>query len=272
MQNQRLLHPATDLFYFLLILILICTAQKSTSLLLVILTGGMYFFAFDKGRALLQMLLGVLPLGVLLIVFQALFNHRGEHILFYFNDNPVTLESIYAGIQTVLLIFALLIWFQVLSFYLSRYDFLYLSGRIFPTLSMMLVMILSYFPRMKQKLTSIEKAAYTLGCSTRNGTNMQKLKAGSHIFSALFMTSLEDSIETADSMTARGYGLRGKTHYRSYSLHFSDFAAWCCLIVLCAICFFAGSIWTVRICFLLLLLFRLGFTLKENFDSWHYWK
>ena len=140
MQNQRLLHPATDLFYFLLILILICTAQKSTSLLLVILTGGMYFFAFDKGRALLQMLLGVLPLGVLLIVFQALFNHRGEHILFYFNDNPVTLESIYAGIQTVLLIFALLIWFQVLSFYLSRYDFLYLSGRIFPTLSMMLVM------------------------------------------------------------------------------------------------------------------------------------
>ena len=51
---------------------------------------------------------------------------------------------------------------------------------------------------------------------------MDKVKGGSTLLSMLTAWALEESVVTADSMRARGYGLPGRTHYAVYRFGLRD--------------------------------------------------
>ena len=62
----------------------------------------------------------------------------------------------------------------------------------------------------------------TLGAAVSRGTIRQRLQAGGRLLSALVSITLEDSLQTADSMNARGYGLPGKTRSRKIRFALRD--------------------------------------------------
>ncbi len=52
-----------------------------------------------------------------------------------------------------------------------------------------------------------------LGRDVSNGNILQRARNGITILSIMITWALENAIETADSMKARGYGLRGRTAF-----------------------------------------------------------
>ena len=88
---------------------------------------------------------------------------------------------------------------------LSNQKFLYLFGRRFQTAALLLSMILKLFPETQYKITQIRMAQDDSAFQEKEALKV-RLKKSMRQISCLLEWSMEDSIETADSMKARGYG------------------------------------------------------------------
>lgn len=164
------------------------------------------------------------PVAAFTAVVNALFNHRGETVLFLLpTKNAVTLESALYGLSAAAMMITVLLWFACCSEILTSDKFVYLFGRTFPSLSLVMCMTLRFVPRFISRLEEIKQARQCLGAS--ENSPKQRLKNALTCFSVMMTWSLEGSIETADSMKARGYGLRGRTSYSVYVLTERDICA-----------------------------------------------
>jgi energy-coupling factor transport system permease protein len=140
------------------------------------------------------------------------------------------------GIYTGLLILSMVFLFSSFHKSLGNDKFLYLFGRKFPQLSLLITMIMRFIPYFKLKINEITMSQKTIGVSTSNGTLVQRMKSGSGILSALVSVTLEDTIETADSMTARGFALSGKTSRGFYKFKVRDLMLIIIIAVFCSFC------------------------------------
>ena len=105
--------------------------------------------------------------------------------------------------------------------------FIYLFGKIIPSLSLVLSMCLRFVPMFVRKLGIISDGQKCVGRSASNGSVIKRAKHGITIFSILVTWALENAIETADSMKCRGYGEKGRT---AFSLYYFDRRDLTCLI------------------------------------------
>ncbi|MEG0229087.1 MAG: energy-coupling factor transporter transmembrane component T, partial [Oscillospiraceae bacterium] len=67
----------------------------------------------------------------------------------------------------------------------------------------------------------INNSQKTMGLYSSNGY-IKKFKSGSRVLSAIVSWSLENSIDTASSMKARGYGLKNRTNYSNFNFILKD--------------------------------------------------
>lgn len=75
-----------------------------------------------------------------------LFIHNGETVLFFMNDNPITLEAIIYGGVSSLMIVGVLLWCRCYGAILTTDKFLYLFGRLIPKLGLILSMAFRFIP------------------------------------------------------------------------------------------------------------------------------
>ena len=80
-----------------------------------------------------------------------------------------------------------------------------------------------------------------MGKDITNGNIVRRAKNGLNILSILTTWSLENAIETADSMKARGYGLSGRTAFSIYNFDKRDKKALISILIL-ALYTLAGNI------------------------------
>lgn len=166
-------------------------------------------------------LLYLLPMMLLAAVVNPAFNHEGGTILTYLpSGNPLTLESIIYGITAAILLAAVVTWFSCYTAVMTSDKFVYLFGRIIPALSLVLSMTLRFVPKFKAQLHTVSETQRCVGRDVSNGSLPQRLRNAVTILSILVTWSLENAIETADSMKSRGYGLPGRTAFSIY--HFDD--------------------------------------------------
>ena len=85
---------------------------------------------------------------------------------------------------------------------------------IYPT------MVLRLLPRTRDRLSQISLAQRQVGRAGRGLPG--RARTGVRLLSVLLLWSLEDGAATADSMSARGYGLPGRTSYHNYRLDGRD--------------------------------------------------
>ena len=98
----------------------------------------------------------------------------------------------------------------------------FLFGRIMPSLSLVISMALRFVPRFSAQMKLVRNAQHTIGRDINEGTLFQKIRNAVKILSIMITWSLENAIETADSMKSRGHGLKGRTSYSLYKFDKRD--------------------------------------------------
>lgn len=216
-------HPLVNFLYFALVLTITMFAAHPVILVLSLACALCYLAALKGKKAGRFSLAGLLPMALVAAIVNPAFNHEGATILTYLpTGNPLTLESICYGLSAAVLLCAALTWFSCLTEVFSSDQFLYLFGRVIPALSLVLSMVLRFVPKFKGQFQAVTEAQCCVGRDITKGPLLQRLRNGITIFSILVTWSLENAIETADSMKSRGYGLPGRTAFSIYRFEDRD--------------------------------------------------
>lgn len=210
------LHPAVGFTYFGLVLAFSMTFMHPVCLG-VSLVSALVCAAHLRGRrAARASLRRFLPFALLAAAANPAFSHEGATILAYLpSGNPLTLESIAYGLAAAAMLLAVIVWFSCLSETMTSDKFVYLFGRAAPALSLTLSMTLRFVPRFSAQLGRVREARRGAGADAEGGLP-RRVKGGLAVLSAMVTWSLENALETADSMRSRGYGLPGRTAFSIY--------------------------------------------------------
>ena len=215
------LNPIVSFVYFVLVLI-ISMLSLNPIIIGICYVASLIFYGLLKGfKELLKSLIYSTTMLLMIALTNPLFVHKGETILFFLNNNPVTKESICYGFCAATMIVSVYYWFSCYSEIMSSDKFIYLFGRVTPKLSLLLSMALGFIPKLKRKYKEIDEAQKGLGIYSSQ-SYVDKIRSKFRVLSILLTNSLENSIDTADSMRCRGYGLKGRTSYEIYRFTLSD--------------------------------------------------
>lgn len=152
-----------------------------------------------------------------------LFNILGETVLFtWFRGRPYSLEALYYGFSMAAMFVSIITWFTTYNEVMTSDKFLYCFGRLAPSVSMILTMVLRLVPSFQKKTEQIAGARKCVGMSVENGTKSEKIEHGLTIVSALTSWALEGGVVMADSMRSRGFGSGKRTSFSLYRMKKSD--------------------------------------------------
>ena len=223
MNEFKSCHPIVNFLYFFLVIGFTMFLMHPVSLGITLFCAILYTFVLKgKRKALKSMGLAVFVI-LITAILNPLFSHYGVTVITYLpTGNPLTAESICYGIAAGVMLSSVLLYFSCSNMVLTSDKFTYLFGRIIPKLSMVFSMILRFVPTLISRLKEISAVQKTLGRDISKGGIIKRIKCGIKILSILITWSLENAIETADSMKSRGYGLSGRTSYTIFKLEKRD--------------------------------------------------
>ena len=219
-------HPLVSFAYFALVLFFSMFFMHP-AFLVISLAGALCYNVYLGGRKAVRFsLVYMLPLMLLTMIINPVFNHEGVTILAYLpSGNPLTLESIAYGMASAVMLVAVILWFSCFNKVITSDKFVYLFGRIIPALSLVLSMTLRFVPRFKAQLGIVSEAQRCVGRDVSGGGIIRRARNGVTILSIMITWALENAIETADSMKSRGYGLPGRSAFSIYRFDRRDGAA-----------------------------------------------
>ena len=210
-------HPIVNFLYFGLVLLFSMCFMHPTCLVISMASALVYRSRLKETKTSMPLRF-VVPMAVLAAVLNPVFNHEGATILAYLpSGNPLTLESMVYGIASALLLACVIVWFSCYNEVMTSDKFVYLFGRIIPSLSLILSMTMRFVPRFSAQLKQVRQAQACIGRDMSDGRLFDKIRNALTILSIMISWSLENAIETADSMKSRAYGLPGRTAFSIYS-------------------------------------------------------
>ncbi len=235
-------HPIINFTYFCAV-ILFSMIFLHPVLMGISFTAAFAYSVFLNGKGAIKFNLAfVMPMMLVAAIVNPLFNHSGMTILYYFRDNPITLESIVYGLATGLLFGSVIIWFSCYNAVITSDKFIYIFGKIIPAMSLVFAMILRFIPKFKAQIKIVSNGQKCIGRDITNGNLNQRIGHGIKIVSIMITWALENGIDTADSMRARGYGLPGRTSFSIFRVDSRDkIMGVVAVVILLVFAFAAGS-------------------------------
>ena len=234
-------HPTVNLLYFTLVITFSMLLTHPVAQIIALVCAVTYAVSVEGKKSVLFLLKFCLPMVLLTAFINPAFSHEGVTILYYFSSgNPLTLESILYGVGAGVMLVTVLLWFSAFSRVMTSDKFIYLFGKIIPALSLVLSMSLRFVPKFKKQTEVVVEAQRCLGRDISTGSLWKRFKTAILVLSIMITWSLENAIETADSMKSRGYGLPGRTAFSIYRLDDRDHG----LLVRLSVCgLYLGSGW-----------------------------
>ena len=216
-------HPASNLIFFIAVIAFSTFWMQAGMIAVSFLCATVYYFMLKRAEGFKYFLMVVVSMAIAAMI-NPLFSHRGKTELFYLpTGNPVTLESIIFGLCAGVILGEVLLWFSIFNNLMEDDKWTATIGKVAPTISMIITMVLRFIP----KYTKFAKE--TRDIQKANGFNDKgRIKNGMSVYSITATWALETSIDTADSMRARGYGNRRRTNYHNYKFEARDivFVLW----------------------------------------------
>ena len=167
-------------------------------------------------------LMGMAGLFACLSVINPLFNTLGETVLFTYFGRAYTLEALCYGMAVGAMFVTILNWFATYNVVMTSDKFLFCFGKLAPSVSLILTMVLRLIPSFQKKSEQIAGARRCIGKSIEYGTTYEKAEHGMIIVSALTSWALEGGVIMADSMRSRGFGTGKRTAFSVYRMKKSD--------------------------------------------------
>lgn len=218
-------HPLINFIYFTAVIVFSMIFVHPICLVTSLLCSVMYSIILN-GKKALKFIAMLLPLMLISALINPAFNHEGVTVIAYLpSGNPLTLESILYGIVAASMVATVICWFSCFNKIMTSDKFIYLFGRIIPSLSLILSMTFRFVPKFKEQLQEVSNAQKSMGRDTSEGSVFARVKNSIRILSAVITWSLENAIDTSDSMKSRGYGLTGRTAYSNYVFDKRDVTA-----------------------------------------------
>ncbi len=235
-------HPIVNFLYFSLIFAFSMFLMHPVFLLVSLLSAIWYYVTLKGRKAAGLLLRGILPLFLITVIINPAFSHAGQTRLCYLpTGNPLTLESILYGCAAGMMLAAVLLWFACFSEVITSDKFVYLFGRIIPAMSLVLSMTLRFIPRFKAQFDHVREVQAAFGRDTSNGPLLKRIRNAVACFSIVVTWSMENALETADSMKSRGYGTARRTAYSIYRFEERDKTA-LCFLIFCGLFLLCGGI------------------------------
>lgn len=223
-------HPTINFAYFASVLAFSMVFMHPVLQAIALISAVIYSVMLKGKRAVRFHLIGMLPLLLFTAAINPAFNHAGVTILFYLRSgNPVTLESILYGAAAACTFVTVIVWFSCFNAVMTSDKLIYLFGKMMPALSLILSMVLRFVPRYAAQIKAISFAQQGIGRDVTQGGLLARARSGIRIVSIMTSWALENAIETADSMKARGYGLPGRTSFSIFRFGNRDRAAFAVL-------------------------------------------
>ena len=233
MNEFKTYHPIVNFVYFAFVIGFSCVFMHPICLVISLLSGFIYSVMLKGRKAIKTNLIYMLPTLTFAAFINPTFHHEGISIISYLpSGNPLTLESVVYGLAAAIMIVSVICWFSCYTEIMTSDKFIYLFGRIIPSLSLILSMTLRFVPRFSAQLKVITNAQRCIGRDVSNGSVIQRAKHGLLILSIMTTWALENAIETADSMKSRGYGHSGRTAFSIFTFDKRDKKALLCIVIL----------------------------------------
>ena len=214
-------HPVVMFFYLIGVIFITMFTMNPLFVALSFLASLTFTFMLFGAKETGKSLLLVIPMILIIALTNPLFVHKGETILFFLNDNPMTLEAMVYGAFASFMLISVFYWFKCYNKLMTSDKFIFLFGQVIPKLSLMLSMMLNFVPKFSKQFKAVDQSQKAMGIYAGKSYT-DKIKCKFRVLSSLITWSLENSIETADSMKARGYGLKGRTSYCMFTWKNSD--------------------------------------------------
>lgn len=214
------LHPAVAMLYFVLVLVLTLSCMHPALALFSFLGALLFSWKLRGGKAVAGTLKFVLPMMALIAAANPLFNHRGVTMLFMLFDQWITLEAVCYGLVSACQLAAVVMWFTCYQEIMTSDKFLFLFGQAAPAASLLITLTLRLIPQLKQQLKQISQTQEMLKGKPKRLT--EKIHTAIRNLSILLTWSMENAVETADSMKARGFGTKRRTTFHLFRFDSRD--------------------------------------------------
>ncbi len=234
-------HPIVNFTYFVLVIGFSCFFMHPVCLGISLFCAFTYSVMLKGKKQVKTNLIYMLPMLILTALINPAFNHEGVTILKYLpSGNPLTLESVIYGLCAAIMIVSVICHFSCYNEIMTSDKFIYLFGKIIPSLSLIFSMTLRFVPKFAAQLKVVTNAQRCMGRDVSSGSIIKRAKNGLNILSIMTTWSLENAIETADSMKARGYGTEGRTAFSIFTFDKRDKKALICILILGAYTLFGN--------------------------------
>ncbi len=202
----RDLHPVVTFIYYtgvLLLLLLMFHPLFILSACILLLAVNLLY---DGGKELFRWKGAMgMTAGVILVV-NPLTSERGTHVLWEGTSHRVTWEAVlYGGMMSgiILCVMATFISYQQV---IPTNKFLYLFSRLLPQWALLIVLALRLVPLLRERLGEIEMVHRSREDEIPKLSLQERLRRSMKRLEVLLTWSLEEGLQRADSMKARGYG------------------------------------------------------------------
>lgn len=162
----------------------------------------------------------VAPIAVLIIVFNPLVSHNGVTILHkgqmnlpVFGTMTITLEALLYGIYMSIIMTIVTIIFGFGNMVLHPDRTFGYFAKYLKKSSLLMSMTIKLFPSLMNSYKNIVEIEKLRGNSLYNKNFFEKIKGQGNVVNILFMSSLEDSVDVAESMYSRGFGIGKRSTY-----------------------------------------------------------
>lgn len=245
----ELVHPSVLLVYGALILV-IAMLSMQPPLAAMLLAATVCLGAVLEGwRASMRRLAWQLPLVFVVALANCMFSQAGATVLLEAGFVRITLESLIYGLCFGCILASVMELAVLLGSVVSGDEALSLLGNRLPTCGLMVSSALRLVPLMRGRAIDITEAAAACTCANkcRGSENpshrLSVLLSGhrrfSRTLSVLIGVAMEDSIDMADSMRARGWSRGGhRTLYRRRAFRAHD-----ALLLFIVLVLGVGSLW-----------------------------
>lgn len=208
------LHPVVCLLYFAAVLAFTLTCMHPVMTALSLLGAVLFAARLEGWDRVASTGKFVLPMFLLVAIANPLFSHRGVTLLFILFDQWVTLEAVVYGVVSAASLSAVIYWFVCYQVVMTSDKFLFLFGQIAPNSALLITMTLGLIPRLQSRSRQIRQAQQML-CPDQDRV-LQRMRTAVRNLSALLTWSMENAVQTADSMKARGYGVRRRSTFHLF--------------------------------------------------------
>lgn len=223
MKEFKTYHPIVNFIYFVFVIGFSCFFMHPVCLCMSLTCGFAYSVMLKGRRAIRKNLIYMVPMLIAMALINPAFNHGGITIITYLpSGNPLTLESVIYGLAAATMIISVICWFGSYNEIMTGDKFIYLFGKVIPALSLIISMTLRFVPRFTAQLKVVTNAQRCMGRDISKGSILRRAKYGLNILSIMITWSLENAIETSDSMKSRGYGHPGRTAFSIFTFDKRD--------------------------------------------------